>query len=77
MSKNGVKIRKEPGVFTHLAPEKITHIRQAAKAAVKCLSRKDIQSYEKIIDSANSVLTKHERGIFNGFAIVESENATR
>lgn len=75
MKKRGVKIRKEPGVITHLPSQKIDEIRIAAKAAIRCLNAKDKTNYEAIIDHTNASLTKYEKGIFTGFALSEVQNA--
>jgi hypothetical protein len=60
------------GVFSHLPPSRIDEIRFLAERAARAWKDKNEDAWRAIIAAANLTLSKHERGVFSAFAIVEA-----
>ena len=64
----------KPETFTYLPHTRIAEIKRAAIAARQSLKEGDKETHNAIISAVNSSLTKHEKGMFCGFALSEAHH---
>ena len=66
-------LKREFVVFSKLHPHRIKVIRLGAMALVAAFRAGDEQRWGEIIAEANKAFSKHERGVFSAFAMMEAD----